>query len=131
MLAQYLKYFLNGGVLGIAAWGLQWLIYKALSGNSATAYGIATALTYMPLLVINFMIQRRWIFNRTGLFWRFVTANLAIMILVSLLSPLCRYSVDQLFGSPWGDRGGFITAALLGSIPSFLLKRIWVFGIYP
>lgn len=93
------------------------------------AYGLATALTYVPLVVINFFIQRTWIFNRPGLFWRFVAANLAIMILVSLLSSLCRYLINQSFGLQWGDRLGFIAAALLGSGPSFFLKRKWVFEI--
>lgn len=129
MLVQFSKFLINGGVLGVAAWGLQWLIYRVISGDSAIAYGLATALTYVPLVVINFLIQRKWIFNRPGLFWRFVTANLAIMILVSLLSSLCRYLIDQSFGCPWGDRFGFIVAALLGSVPSFFLKRKWVFGI--
>ena len=129
MLAQYLKFFLNGGTLGVAAWGLQWLIYNEINGNSAKDYGIASALTYVPLIGINFMIQRRWIFNRPGVFWRFVVANFVIMILVSLLSPFFRYEINHIFGSPWGDRFGFIDAALLGSIPSFLLMRIWVFGI--
>ena len=129
MLAQYLKFFLNGGTLGVAAWGLQWLIYNEINGNSAKDYGIASALTYVPLIGINFMIQRRWIFNRPGAFWRFVVANFVIMILVSLLSPFFRYEINHIFGSPWGDRFGFIDAALLGSIPSFLLMRIWVFGI--
>lgn len=129
MLAQYLKFFLNGGALGVAAWGLQWLIYNEINGNSAKDYGIASALTYVPLIGINFMIQRRWIFNRPGVFWRFVVANFVIMILVSLLSPFFRYEINHIFGSPWGDRFGFIDAALLGSIPSFLLMRIWVFGI--
>lgn len=69
MLVQYLKFFINGGILGIAAWVLQWLIYKGINGNSAIAYGFATALTYVPLVIINFMIQRKWIFNSTGLFW--------------------------------------------------------------
>ena len=129
MLAQYLKFFLNGGALGVAACGLQWLIYNEINGNSAKDYGIASALTYVPLIGINFMIQRRWIFNRPGVFWRFVVANFVIMILVSLLSPFFRYEINHIFGSPWGDRFGFIDAALLGSIPSFLLMRIWVFGI--
>ena len=129
MLAQYLKFFLNGGALGVAAWGLQWLIYNEINGNSAKDYGIASALTYVPLIGINFMIQRRWIFNRPGVFWRFVVANFVIMILVSLLSPFFRYEINHIFGSPWGDRFGLIDAALLGSIPSFLLMRIWVFGI--
>ena len=129
MIYQYLKFFVNGGVLGVAAWGLQWLIYKAIGGDSAVAYTLATALTYIPLIVINFLIQRSWIFKRPGLFWRFVSANLTIMAMVSLLSPLCRHIIDVWLGNPWGDRGGFLIAALLGSIPSFLLKRRWVFGI--
>ena len=130
MIIQYLKFFVNGGVLGVAAWVLQWFIYSVIGSETAVAYSIATVLTYIPLLVINFLVQRRWIFNLPGLFWRFFVANLSIMVLVALLSPLCRYGIDQLLGSPWGDRGGFITAALLGSIPSFLIKRTWVFGIH-
>lgn len=129
MYYQYLKFFINGGVLGVAALALQWLIYKVLGGDSATAYSLATALTYLPLLLVNFMIQKTWIFYRTGAFWRFVVANLAIMALVSVLSPLCRYVIDAFLGAPWGDRGGFAVAALLGSMPSFLLKRYWVFGV--
>lgn len=129
MLIQYSKFFINGTALGVVAWGLQWLIYRAINGDSAIAYGLATALTYVPLVVINFLIQRTWIFNRPGLFWRFVIANLAIMILVSLLSSLCRYWIDQSFENPWGDRLGFIVAALVGSLPSFFLKRNWVFGV--
>lgn len=129
MLFQYSKFFINGVFLGVVAWGLQWLIYKAINVDSAFAYGFATALTYVPLVVVNFAIQRIWIFNRAGLFRRFVVANLAIMILVSFLSLLFRNLIDQSFGSPWGDRGGFILAALIGSIPSFMLKRFWVFGI--
>lgn len=129
MLIQYTKFFINGGILGIVAWVLQWFIYKWLNGHSSIEYALATALTYLPLIVINFLIQRRWIFNRAGLFWRFLFANLVIMVLVSILSPLFRSLIDQLFHSPWGDRTGFILAGFTGSIPSFLLKRSWVFGI--
>jgi putative flippase GtrA len=129
MLHQYLKFFVNGGLLGLVAWGMQWLLYRALGGDTAWAYGVATAITYVPLLIINFLIQRAWIFNRPGLFPRFIVANLAIMVLVSMLAPACRHVVNVLIGVPWGDRTGFLLAALLGSVPSFLLKRHWVFGI--
>jgi putative flippase GtrA len=128
MLIQYLKFFVNGGVLGIAAWGLQWLIYKAINGNSAETYGVATALTYVPLVVVNFSIQRRWIFNRPGMFWRFVIANLMIMVLVSTMAALFRNMINLWLSPPWGERCGFIAAALLGSVPSFFLKKTWVFG---
>jgi putative flippase GtrA len=95
-----------------------------LGGDSANLYILASGLTYLPLAVVNFIIQRAWIFNRQGLFLRFMVANAAIMLLVSLIS---RGLIDLIAGAPWGDRGGFIMAALLGSIPSFLIKRHWVF----
>jgi putative flippase GtrA len=129
MLAQYIKFFVNGGVLGIAAWGIQWLVYRAISGETDYAYSIASASAYVPLAVVNFLIQKRWIFNSPGLFLRFIIANLTVMFFVSLLSSFFRSEINQIYGSPWGDRSGFIAAALIGSIPSFLLKRIWVFGI--
>ncbi|MBA0903364.1 MAG: hypothetical protein H0Z26_07000 [Candidatus Nitrotoga sp.] len=129
MLAQYLKFFINGGTIGVVAWGLQWLIYNEMGGNSGKEYSIAAALTYAPLVGINFMIQRKWIFNNSGVFFRFAMANFAIMIFVSLSSPLCRTVIDNIFGSPWGDRFGFVGASLIGSIPSFFITRIWVFGV--
>jgi putative flippase GtrA len=131
MIHQYLKFFINGGILGIIAWGLQTLIYKSMNGDSALAYGFASAITYIPLVFINFLIQRYWIFNRPGFLSRFIMANLFIMALVSALSPVCRVLIDLVVGAPWGDRGGFILAALLGSIPSFLIKRSMVFGKIP
>ena len=129
MLRQYVKFVVNGGILGILAWGLQTALFVMLGGDSAASYGVATALTYVPLVILNFSIQRAWIFRRPGLFWRFVAANLTIMVLVSLLSPVMRYVIDQFVGLPWGNCGGFVTAALLASAPSFLLKRYWVFRV--
>lgn len=129
MLQQYFKFFINGAILGALAWALQLLIYDALGGSSSAEYTFATAITYAPLVLLNFMVQRTLIFNRPGLFWRFVAANLAIMVLVSFLSPVCKVCLDALVGHPWGERGGFAIAALAGSVPSFLLKRRWVFGL--
>jgi len=128
MILEYFKFFINGGILGLVAWWLQLQIYGALSIESGYAYALASALTYLPLVVVNFMVQRAWIFKERGLFQRFIVANLAIMLLVSAWSPFCRQALDWVVGSPWGDRGGFILAALLGSVPSFVIKRHWVFG---
>jgi putative flippase GtrA len=129
VLRQYVKFVINGGILGVMAWGLQTALFVMLGGDSAASYGIATALTYVPLVILNFSIQRAWIFGRPGLFWQFVAANLTIMALVSLLSPVMWYVIDELVGPPWGNRGGFAVAALLASAPSFLLKRYWVFRV--
>ena len=127
MIREYGKFFINGGILGIVAWQFQLLIYAAM-GDGGLNYTFASALTYIPLVVINFAIQRKFIFQSSGLFSRFVAANLAIMILVSILSPIFQTLVDWVVGNPWGTRAGFVLAALVGSIPSFFLKRHWVFG---
>lgn len=128
MLREYVKFSINGGLLGLVAWWLQQSIYLGLGGATPEAYLLASALTYLPLVLVNFYIQRRWIFFRPGLFWRFVLANLAIMLLVSVLSPWCWRLVDLIVGPPWGERSGFAVAAVIGSVPSFLIKRHWVFG---
>jgi putative flippase GtrA len=128
IIRQYLKFFVNGGILGVISLGLQTIIYHAMGINSGLAYAVATALTYVPLIMVNFIIQRRWIFQREGLFWRFVAANLLIMFLVSLLSPLFRLLITWSAGAEWGDRGGFALAAIAMSIPSFFLKRLFVFN---
>lgn len=126
---QYIKFFVNGGVLGVVSWGMQIAIYRAIGVETGAAYAIATALTYLPLLVVNFVIQRSWIFRREGLFLRFVAANLLVMLLVSVLSPVCRLIIAWAAGDAWGDRGGFALAALAMSIPSFFLKRLFVFNV--
>ena len=131
MVRQYLKFFINGGILGLVSWALQALIFVALGGESGLSYSIATALAYLPLIIVNFLVQRAWIFKRNGLFWKFVAANLVIMLLVTLLSPLCRLAIASVAGVQWGDLGGFALAAILGSIPSFLIKRHWVFRDLP
>lgn len=124
---QYLKFLINGGILGIVSWALQAFIFWAMESDSGSAYAVATALTYLPLVLINFLVQRSWIFRRDGIFFRFAAANVLIMFLVSGLSPLCRMFIASMAGAEWGDRGGFIMAALLGSVPSFIIQRSWVF----
>ena len=127
VIRQYFKFMLNGGILGVVSWGLQTLIYRGIGGNSGSAYAFASLLTYMPLIVINFLIQRKWIFQRQGIFWRFLVANLSIMLLVSLISPICRTMIALVLSIEWGDRCGFALAAIAMSIPSFFLKRHFVF----
>jgi putative flippase GtrA len=131
MLLQYLKFFINGGFLGVVAWACQLTIYNLIGSGTSISYSFAAALTYIPLVVINFMIQRTLIFQAKGLFWRFLLANLVIMTLVSVISPFCKLVVNYFLGVPWGGRLGFAVAALICSIPSFFLKRIWVFGFLP
>ncbi|MDB4215665.1 hypothetical protein N9739_05880 [Burkholderiaceae bacterium] len=124
---QYFWFCINGGILGIVSLVLQALIFRTIGMNTSLAYGLATALTYVPLVIANFVIQRRWIFKKNGLFWRFVLANLSVMVLVALFAPICRLIIANLVGAEWGDRGGFALAAVAMSVPSYFAKRLLVF----
>jgi len=127
MLWQFAKFLVNGGLLGIVAVAVQALLYR-LCGDGSFAYALASALTYGPLILINFIIQRAWIFKSSGCLWRFTLINLLMMLLVSLLSPLCKLAINQLFWPPWGEQCGFLLAALLSAIPSFLAQKRFVFA---
>ena len=124
---QFVKFLVNGGVLGLTAVATQALLYR-LCGYGSFSYALASALTYGPLILVNFVIQRSWIFKRSGCLWRFTLINLLMMLFVSLLSPLCKLAIDLIFWPPWGERCGFLLAALLGAAPSFLAQKRFVFA---
>ena len=127
IIGQYLKFFINGGLIGLISIALQALIFFAIGGYSNFLYGVASALTYAPLILINFYIQRRWIFKKEGVFIRFIVTNIFIMFLVSLLAPLLRFYLEPLSGVEWANRLSFAVAAILISPPSFFLQRTFVF----
>ena len=124
---QYFWFCINGGILGIVSLVVQAVIYRSIGLNTGLAYGLATALPYVPLVFVNFWIQRRWIFKKNGLLGRFVLTNLLVMVLVSLFAPICRFMIAGLAGAEWGDMGGFALAALVMSVPSYFAKRLLVF----
>ncbi len=128
MLVQYVKFFINGGLLGVVAWVLQFLIYHLIGKDVSFSYAIASGLAYIPLVVVNFIIQKTFIFKKNGFFLRFVIANFVVMLIVVGLSEYCKIILTLVFGELWGERGGFVMASILGSVPSFLIKRYWVFG---
>lgn len=124
---QFFKFCLNGGILGVIAWGLQQIIYHFMDSNSSYAYAAATCITFIPLVIVNFIIQRTIVFKVPGLFWRFLGANMVIMLIVSVLSFFCKGGLDVIFGGAVGSQFGFILANLMAVIPSFALKKLWVF----
>lgn len=128
MLKQYTHFFINGVAITLFAWLLQFMLFKLFGGESSLSYGIATAIAFSITMVMNFFIQMKLIFKSSGLFHRYLATEVFIMILVSFLAPLCRYIIAGVSTEEWGDRGGFAMAALIGSVPSFLIKRYWVFS---
>jgi len=128
MFSQYLKFVFNGGLIGLIAWALQGQLFHFFGRPDGVAYAAASLLTYAPLILINFAIQRHLIFGLPGSGLRFIVSNVGIMLLVSVMSPLCRYLLTLAWDSSLGDNMGFVLAALVGATPSFLLSRYFVFG---
>jgi len=124
---QYLLFFINGSLLGIIAMSLHFLIYNWITEKGNLWYAIASVATYAPLIIVNFLIQSMYIFQKKGLFWKFLIANLSIMFAVSCLAPGCRFAVSFFLGPKWGDLIGFGVASLLMSVPSYFAKRLFVF----
>lgn len=128
MFTQYIKFMINGGILGIVALMMQSLLFQMFGQGSGFGYAFTSAVTYAFILTLNFTIQRALIFTSQGRFERFIVAHLLIMVLVSVLAPICRSVVGAAFGLSAGNSFGFIIAALLGATPSFLLSRYWIFN---
>ena len=125
---EYVKFFINGGILGLVAWGGQYAIYHFIVNNDYYTYALSSAFAYVPLVLINFSLQRIWIFRVNGSLFRFIVANLLMMIAVSFVAVLMNYLINLKFNQAWAERLGYPIASLIVSVPSFFLKRNWVFS---
>jgi len=119
---QFILFLINGSILGLVAWAVQQGIFNLMGGITGAEYAFAAVISYPP-----YAIQRRHIFAQSGRFPRFVFVKFIIMALVSLLSPVMRWGVSCFLGGLWGNRVGFIAAALAVAPVSFILNRVWVF----
>ncbi|MDR6395955.1 GtrA family protein [Herbaspirillum seropedicae] len=126
-LRQYALFLFNGGMLGLLTWALQQGIYHLIDSGQQRDYALASALACAPVILLNCSIQRRLIFRQHGPFRRFLLANLFMMFFVSALAPLCRSLVDLGWHGGHGETLGFAVASLIGSVPSFLINKFWVF----
>ena len=106
---------------------LQYGLFISLGNDSSFFYSLTTAFATIVTTVINFFIQRKFIFKSSGRFHRYIVADLFNLVMITLLAPLFRLVVADVVSPLWGDRGGFVIAAFIASIPTFLIKRSWVF----
>lgn len=127
-LSQFLKFLINGGVLGVASIFLQQAAYLWLEEITTYAYELSSGLAYTALVGLNFIIQKKLIFDSDGLFPRFLAANLLVLLIVSLLSGVLLATATRLGYRESGEDFSFILAALIGAYPSFCIKKLFVFS---
>lgn len=124
---QFFLFLVNGGVLGFLAWAVQLGVFYMMGEDSYTAYTLSTVVIYPPLVLINFLVQKKLIFNKSGRLRRFIMINLLMMLLMAILSPFFRWLLMLCLGDEWGDALGFALAALAVAPVSFVAMRYWVF----
>ena len=71
MLTQYIKFIANGAALGLIALMLHAGIFRLGGESDAAAYAIASLITYIPLIAVNFLIQKSMIFSKMMIFDKF------------------------------------------------------------
>ena len=125
---QYIKYFINGSILGITAMLLQLLFSQYLLINAPYSYPLSVALTCSLLIPINFFIQRRIIFKNKGRFTAFFSITITGIIMVSINANIIKGNLVFIAPLKYVDQISFALAAILTSVPIFLFKRFYIFN---
>ena len=126
---HYAMYFINGSILGIVALELQSLIFEMVYFESRFFYPLSVAFTCSILIPINFFIQRKIIFKKKGQFLKFIMITFSGIFLVSITSSLIKGMLSLFLSGKYIEQLSFILAALIISLPIFLLKRSYVFRV--
>ena len=127
---EFFYFLVNASILGVVFLILQFIVYKILGDPSDFAYVSSIILSYIPLIFINFFLQRKIIFKKDGIFVKFLLSNIFIMLMISSISPFTRQLISSIFGSHYGDYFGLIATVAFISIPSLLIVKFWVFEKY-
>ena len=90
MLKQYTHFVINGVLIALLAWVLQYGLFVALGNDSSFFYSLTTAIATIVTTIINFFIQRKFIFKNSGRFHRYIVADLNNLVIITLLAPLFR-----------------------------------------
>lgn len=120
-------FFINGILVTLLTWALQYFIFIQFADRDSWGYALSTAIAFIVVLIINFLIQRSLIFKQQGLFRKYLLTDLFILLLVTILAPVCRLLLSAVITPEIGDKGGFLMAGLIASVPSFIIKKMWVF----
>ena len=122
---QFILFLINGLVLGIFTFILQYIIDIRLQKLFLYHQLIASILTITPFIFINFISQKKIIFRRNGSFAKFILSSIFIMLMVSITSEILnKYS----FLNYYGFNLAFAVAALINAPLSFLIKKNIIFS---
>ena len=91
---KFLKYLINGGLVGGVAWFLQVILFNLFSifGVTLSAYSLVSVILAVGIsLVINFHTSQRFVFRAKGIFKKFLVVTVTAMVLISSLTAVLNH----------------------------------------
>lgn len=134
-LRQYSRYFLIGGVIGVASVLLLEALSRLLPTDTPVYYALAVGLVYMTGVLAGFTFHSRYTFVAQGEDQRrrriaaFALISLLGALLTSVLSAVLRFALDMdLLIGKFASPAAFVAAALAASVLTYWLNARLVFG---
>jgi hypothetical protein len=81
---RFLFFLTNGAALGIIGWITHYNIYKYVNISNIYFYSLLAFFINIFLLIINFIIQSKFIFKAKGKFFTFVLSNIISTFLITI-----------------------------------------------
>lgn len=125
----FVKFLINGGVIGILSWAFQLLFYFAIDAISPSFEDKITYSVYLAFIVvllINFFSLKKIVFRSDGMFYKFVIVTSLVIFLVGKLAGVLLPYLNSIIP----DFALYIcypAAALILAPFSFILKKVLVF----
>jgi len=126
----FVRFLINGGSIGVISWGLQILIYNfLLTINTLTQYAglLSVYISFCLVLLLAFFSMKTFVFQRAGLWHRFLLSAGLIIIFVGLCTELLISFFDFVGLSSGYSHVAYPLAAILFAPLSYALKNFFVF----
>lgn len=126
ILSKYVKFFLNGGVVGLFSWIVQLValyLFEVLFGVNNMTYTLSVYAAFILSMLVNFYNQKKFVFKVNGNFYIFLLISLCAITVVNFISLLMINYIDLNMISKFA----YPLSAIVISPLVFLLKNKFVF----
>ena len=129
--SEFLKYLINGGLVGGVAWSLQVILFTLFSifGVTLSVASLVSVILAMSIsLVINFYASQRFVFRAKGIFRKFLVVTVTAMVLISSLTAVLNHFFLGILNLDNLSYVSYPIAAIMTAPFVFLVKRHFVFS---
>ncbi len=127
-IGQFLRFFINGGVMGLLSWALQLIIFNTLMKlhiPATHAIYLSILTSFLFILLVNFVSQKNFVFKQNGNFFKFAFISFLAISAVSLVASALMVYLQEKVILHWLI---YPFSALALSPIVFLLKKRCVFN---